>query len=86
MNNLRAVYLQLPADQKAVEVLTLLLAGAPDSAEEYKQRGILRLRLGKYPGAVADLERYLKLAPLAADHAEIRAHLDRLRRWMAARN
>ena len=44
------------------------------------------LRLGQYPGAVADLERYLKLAPLALDHAEIRGHLDHLRHWVAARN
>jgi hypothetical protein len=37
--------------------------GEPQSAADYHQRGLERLRKGALPGAVADLSRAIELAP-----------------------
>src|SRR5262249_28112376 len=70
VNNLRGVYLSRRAYPKALETLNLLLAANP-AAAEYKQRGIVHLKMENLSGARRDLETYLRLAPDAADRPEI---------------
>ena len=86
VHNLRGIYFSRRAHRKALEVLDLLVAAHPDSAEEYKQRGLVRLQLEQARAARADFERYVALAPDAADRAEIEEQLVTLKRYGATLN
>jgi regulator of sirC expression with transglutaminase-like and TPR domain len=86
INNLRGIYFSREAHRKTLQILDLLLAADPNSAEEYKQRGITHLRLEQTRAAKADLERYLDLAPDAPDRAAVEKQLASLTRWMVGMN
>jgi len=86
LNNLRNVYFSRRAHQKAVPVLDLLITAAPDSAEEYRQRGLLNAELKRYGGARQDFEAYLRLSPTAQDRAEVERQLVLLRSRLASLN
>jgi regulator of sirC expression with transglutaminase-like and TPR domain len=85
LNNLRSIYFQRREAFKAVRVLDLLIESAPDSAEEYKQRGVCLARIERYEEARDDFEKYLRLAPNAADRRQVAAELDRVRRLIGLR-
>lgn len=73
--NLKTVYTDrgdLPRALAAVERILLL---TPDAPEEVRDRGLLYLGLHAYQQAVRDLDRYLALAPNAADADEVRDQL-----------
>jgi regulator of sirC expression with transglutaminase-like and TPR domain len=86
LNNLRLIYINQQNVPKAVQALDLLIAADPDSAEEYKQRGLLSIGLKRYRQSLADLRMYLRLAPpdssdrktLEQQVEALRAHLMRL--------
>lgn len=86
LNNLRAVYFQRQNYQKALRVLDLLIEAMPQSADEYKQRGVIRLQLKNYGAAKFDLTRYLELSPQAEDRAEVEQQLTRIHKWLASLN
>lgn len=86
LHNLRAAYVRREEWAKCVRVLDLLLEASPDSAEEYRQRGLLEAKLERFPAARRDLETFLRLAPAAEDRAEVEEHLGALRRWLASWN
>jgi regulator of sirC expression with transglutaminase-like and TPR domain len=80
LNNLRLIYIQSNRVGKAVKVLDHLIAANPDSAEEYKQRGLLSVGLKRYRQALADLTVYLRLAPEeAADRKTLSEQVEALR-------
>lgn len=83
LNNLRAVYLQRSDPAKAVRTLDLLIEALPQSADEYKQRGVCLARLERYTEASDDFRSYLRLAPDATDRWQVNAELERLRRIIA---
>jgi regulator of sirC expression with transglutaminase-like and TPR domain len=68
-----------------VQVLDLLIESAPDSAEEYKQRGVCHVQVGRFEEARNDLEAYLRLAPKAPDKAQVAVELERIRRLLSLR-
>jgi regulator of sirC expression with transglutaminase-like and TPR domain len=80
LNNLRGAYYRSRQLEKVVAVLDLLILADPQSAEEYKQRGVVQMALERPQKALPDLERYLELAPHAADRAGIEGHIRELRR------
>jgi regulator of sirC expression with transglutaminase-like and TPR domain len=86
LNNLRGIYFSREAHRKTLQILDLLLAADPNSAEEYRQRGITHMHLEQSRAAQADLERYLDLAPDAPDRAEVKQQLASLTRWRAGMN
>ncbi|MFN7992520.1 MAG: transglutaminase-like domain-containing protein [Bryobacteraceae bacterium] len=86
INNLRGVYLFRRAYAKALETLNLLLTANPDSAEDYKQRGIVHFQMKNAPAARADLETYLHLAPDADDRPAVEKHLRSVRAYLAGLN
>ena len=45
INNLRGIYFSQRSFEKAQDILNLLIEANPDSAEEYKQRGLVRLQM-----------------------------------------
>lgn len=86
INNLRGIYFSQRSFEKAQEILNLLIATNPDSAEEYKQRGLVRLQMRQMQAGKRDLQKYLTLNPTAEDKEEIRGQLQAIGRWLAALN
>ncbi len=86
LNNLRGIYFARRAHRKALAVLNLLIGANPGSAEEYKQRALVHQQTGRMREARADFERYLELAPEAADRAEVETQLGSIRRWQVRLN
>lgn len=86
LNNLRAVYLSRGADRKALEVVNLLIAANPDSAEDYRYRAAIHTRLKRFAPAKSDMEKYLALSPDAPDRREAEAQIQALRNWLAGMN
>ena len=86
LHNLKGIYFRNRQFRKAVAIEDILLAIYPRSAEDYRQRGALHLHLENSRLAVADFERYLELAPGAADAQEVRQSLSELKRLLARLN
>lgn len=86
LNNLRGIYYQQDSYEKAIRVLDWLLEAEPESAEEHKQRGVLHLHCKRPRYALADLQRYLTLAPNAPDHGEIEKQTSLLRQYLQSLN
>jgi regulator of sirC expression with transglutaminase-like and TPR domain len=84
--NLRAIYVNAREWTKAHEVLRLLLIARPESAEEYRQRGLIGVQLSRLRAAAADLEKYLVYAPAAPDRDEVRRQIQAIRQRLASMN
>jgi len=86
LTNLKVIYFNSQAYAKALGVVDRLLILDPRAATEVRDRGLLCCQLKRYPEAMADLERYLKLAPAAEDAEVIRDHLRSIRQREASMN
>lgn len=86
LSNLKAIYLEGQALEKAKQVLDLLISAMPDLSEEYRQRGLIHLKQLNHRAAKEDLERYLQLAPQAPEREEVEKQLILLQRWKAGLN
>jgi regulator of sirC expression with transglutaminase-like and TPR domain len=64
----------------------MLLIVDSDDPIQFRDRGLLRMRLRQFEGAGRDLEHYLQHAPNAQDRAEIEQHLKELRQFRAMMN
>jgi len=86
LNNLKTVYLSTRNFRKALPIADLILVIYPQSAEDVKQRALLRYSMGMQGLASEDLNEYLKLSPNASDAEEIRQMTMSIRRMLALRN
>lgn len=86
LSNLKAIYLRGQAFDKAKQVLDLLIAAAPDYAEEYRHRGLVNLRLLNYRAAKLDLDTYLRLEPNSPEREQVEKQLLLIERWKAGLN
>jgi regulator of sirC expression with transglutaminase-like and TPR domain len=86
LQNLRGVYLRRRDWARAVDILDLLLLGAPELSGLAKQRGLLHMELKHFQAARRDLERYLAMEPEAADREEIRKQIRAIHAWLAKVN
>lgn len=84
--NLKAIYFDREEYGKALSIVERLLLLYPQSACETRDRGLLLCQLRRYAEAMANLARYLQLAPEAKDSDTIREHLRTLRQRAAALN
>jgi regulator of sirC expression with transglutaminase-like and TPR domain len=84
--NLKAIYFNDEEYGKALSIVERLVILHPHDACEIRDRGLLSCQLRRYADAIADLERYLRLAPEANDAETIRDHLRTLRQRAAALN
>lgn len=75
LTNLKAIYAKGNDMVKTLGTLDRLLILDPGSAEDTRDRGVIYLRLECYHQAKEDFERYLALAPDAADAGAIREQL-----------
>ncbi len=79
LNNLRGVYLGRQRLTSALRVLEYLLLIAPWNLEALRDHGLLALRIGDYPQAIADLDTYTQFATNDPHLPAIRGHLEELR-------
>lgn len=86
LNNLRQIYVTRRDFKRALVVVDLVLALHPRSAEDMKERAMLRYALGQLRDAAADLETYVRMAPDASDADEMRQTALSLRRRLALMN
>jgi regulator of sirC expression with transglutaminase-like and TPR domain len=86
LNNLRQIYMERRDLRRALVVVDLVLALHPKSAEDMKERGMLRYALGELRAAAQDLETYARMAPEASDAEEMRQTALSLRRRLATLN
>lgn len=86
LNNLKTVYLSTRNFRKALPIADLILVIYPRSAEDMKQRALLRYSMGLQRLAAEDLDEYLKLSPNASDAEEIRQMSLSIRRMLALMN
>ena len=84
--NLRQVYLLRNETERALAAVERLLLLDPDSPQELYERGILSGRLGRYPEAIASLERLAEVAPENELAERVEAHLVRFRYWQSRLN
>ncbi|MFN8454890.1 MAG: transglutaminase-like domain-containing protein [Anaerolineae bacterium] len=76
--NLKQIYLQHEAWELAHRTLDLMLIVRPAQSDEFRDRGLVALRLQRWHEAAFDLRRYLFLTPNAPDLVELKQHLDML--------
>jgi regulator of sirC expression with transglutaminase-like and TPR domain len=86
INNLRGIYFARHEPAKALQVLDLLIAAAPDSADEHKQRAVALLQQHRMREALGAFKRYLELSPEAPDRERIDEQIHNIAFWIASRN
>ena len=79
LNNLKAIYLGRKENENALACVERALLLAPDSPLEIRDRGVLYHRLECFGPALADLERFLGLAPEHESAPAVRSALETLR-------
>ncbi|MGE0041021.1 MAG: SirB1 family protein [Vicinamibacterales bacterium] len=91
--NLKRLYVRWHSFPQARQVSDLLLAIAPNSVSELRDRGLLAYHLQDFPAALRDLENYLELAKLGdaeederKETGQIWEHVKTLRRRVAGLN
>ena len=86
INNLRGIYFARREPAKALQVLDLLIAAVPDSADEHKQRAVALLQQHRMREALGAFKRYLELSPEAPDRERIDEQIHNIAFWIASRN
>ncbi len=90
LNNLKRTYVELRSFPQAWTVVDMLLALDPAALTERRDRGLLSFHIGDFPGALADLEEYVRRQPRTstdrAEHDRIWDHVKTLRRRVATLN
>jgi len=78
--NLKAIYLNIRDDARALGVVERVLLLRPSALGESRDRGLILARMGRVQEAVQQLEEYLDFAPQATDAVRIRDVLKELKR------
>lgn len=86
INNLRGIYFARHEPEKALRVIDLLIAAAPDSADEHKQRAVALLQQQRMQEALAEFKRFLQLSPDAPDRDRVEEQIHNIAFWLASRN
>jgi regulator of sirC expression with transglutaminase-like and TPR domain len=91
--NLKRIYVRMHSFPQARDVTDLLLALAPFTLNELRDRGLLAYQLKDFSAALRDLQQYLQLAPKVPldenerdEHEKIWEHVKTLRRHVASLN
>lgn len=79
LRNLRQIYARRQDLDRLLVVSNRMVALDPKDAAALRERGHVLARLECYQAAYHDYLHYLRLAPLAADAADVRARIERLR-------
>jgi regulator of sirC expression with transglutaminase-like and TPR domain len=83
LTNLKMIYAQTHAPEKAIAAIDRILLVNPNQAHEYRDRGALRMRLDHFKLAIADFEHYLDEKPAAPERDTIESAVQTLRKRIA---
>jgi regulator of sirC expression with transglutaminase-like and TPR domain len=86
LRNLKNTYVESGDFSHALAAVERIMLLAPDDAQEVRDRGLLRARVGRLHGALEDLDRYARMAPHAPDLAQIRQQVRVLAEQLARGN
>lgn len=86
LNNLKRIYINQDDYDRALTICDLLILLNPRTAEEWRDRGLIRLQLKHYSRAIKDLKAYTELAPEASDRYEILNYIKTARQMLAMLN
>lgn len=84
LNNLKLVYANRQDPKRCLRAVEQLAILDPDDPAQIRDRGLLRVRLEDGAGALADLERFLELAPDSESAETVRQEVRRLRKHARA--
>ena len=83
--NLLGIYAQ-PDHRRALAIIERILLIQPDSPAHIRDHGLLLALVGQAPQALAELERYLRLEPEAADAELVREQVKTIKKDRAKLN
>ena len=86
LNNLKEIYLRAHAFDKGLAIVDMMLMVDAEEIPQFRDRGLLRLQLRQFGGAIRDLEHYVRHLPGAPDREEMEHHIKDLRRIRASMN
>ena len=86
LRNLKNIYLQANKLEPALAVMHRMLLVMPESAEEWRDRGLVDQRLECFRPALSDLQNYLRRRPQAPDATEIHGKIVELKQAAARLN
>jgi regulator of sirC expression with transglutaminase-like and TPR domain len=86
LNNLKDIYVKGHAIDKCLSIVDMMLMVDSDDLIQFRDRGLLRMRLRQFQGAGRDLQHYLQHSPAANDREEIETHIKELKRIRAMMN
>jgi len=86
LTNLKHVYVSREDWSRAIRTIDALLVVDPGATQEYRDRGMLRMRHGDLRRARADLDHYLTSAALVEDAANVRQQIGLIDRLETMRN
>ena len=75
LRNLKGIYAEKGESQQLLNVINRMIAVAPETHSELRDRGLLYQKMEAFRAALKDLNDYLERAPEAADAEEIRAKI-----------
>lgn len=79
LTNLKGVYMRVSDHERALGAVERILMLTPTAPAENRSRGVLLARLGRHEEAATQLEKYLRVAPGAADADRVEDMLRDLR-------
>lgn len=86
LRNVKGIYLHKQEFERALYMANCLLLLTPNNCDELRDRGLIHERLECFRAALQDYQRYLELAPRAADSHEIKSRLPTLQSATARLN
>jgi regulator of sirC expression with transglutaminase-like and TPR domain len=86
LNNLKDIYVKGHAIDKCLLIVDMMLMVDPEDIIQFRDRGLLRMKLRQFDGARRDLEHYLHHSLDAQDREEIENHVKELKRHRAMMN
>ena len=86
VRNMSAAYASHGSTDKAIAALNVLIQVNPDSAEQYRQRGILQTKAGRLAAAKQDLARYLELAKSPEERERAKTEVHQIQNWIVSMN
>jgi regulator of sirC expression with transglutaminase-like and TPR domain len=75
LTNLKSVHLSRGDLDRALAASDRILLLSPNAADEYRDRGLCQLQRRAFRAAIADLNQYLSLAPMADDRQLVAARV-----------
>lgn len=79
LHNLKAAYVRLDDDARALRMVELLTLITPWDLDEVRDRGLLRFRLGNFEEALPDLQAYAQYGPPGPEIETVRDALRRIK-------